>query len=82
MSSSVQALRGRVADLETQSNALRDENVTLHAVKKDHDCIRDLVRQHWGRQVWARGGYNSDDITKVGMGGGGGLLSQEAVMTE
>ena len=27
-----------------------------------------------------RGGYNSDDITKVG--GGGGLLSQEAVMTE
>ena len=29
-----------------------------------------------------RGGYNSDDITKVGVGGGGGLLSQEAVMTE
>ena len=29
-----------------------------------------------------RGGYNSDDITKVGLGGGGGLLSQEAVMTE
>ena len=28
-----------------------------------------------------RGGYNSDDITKVGVGGGG-LLSQEAVMTE
>ena len=28
----------------------------------------------------SRGGYNSDDITKVG--GGGGLLSQEAVMTE
>ena len=31
----------------------------------------------------SRGGYNSDDITKVGVrGGGGGLLSQEAVMTE
>ena len=29
----------------------------------------------------SRGGYNSDDITKVGVGGGG-LLSQEAVMTE
>ena len=27
----------------------------------------------------SRGGYNSDDITK---GGGGGLLSQEAVMKE
>ena len=33
--------------------------------------------------VRGRGGYNSDDITKVGVGGGGGgLLSQEAVMTE
>ena len=29
--------------------------------------------------LWTRGGYNSDDITKVGVGGG--LLSQEAVMT-
>ena len=33
--------------------------------------------------MWARGGYNSDDITKVGLElGGGGLLSQEAVITE
>ena len=32
--------------------------------------------------VCVRGGYNSDDITKVRVGGGGGLLSQEAVMTE
>ena len=32
--------------------------------------------------VYGRGGYNSDDITKVRVGAGGGLLSQEAVMTE
>ena len=32
--------------------------------------------------VSCRGGYNSDDITKVRVGGWGGLLSQEAVMTE
>ena len=35
-------------------------------------------RRRWR---WGRGGYNSDDITKVGVGGRG-LLSQEAVMTE
>ena len=35
------------------------------------------------RLLSGRGGYNSDDVTKVGLGGGvGGLLSQEAVMTE
>ena len=28
----------------------------------------------------SRGGYNGDDISKVGRGGG--LLSQEAVMTQ
>ena len=35
---------------------------------------------HWTSGP-GRGGYNSDDLTRVGVGGGG-ALSQEAVMTE
>ena len=34
-----------------------------------------------GSPVATRGGYNSDDIPRVGVGGGG-ALSREAVMTE
>ena len=30
----------------------------------------------------ARGGYNSDDITRVGVGGGGGGVEPGGVMTE
>ena len=46
-----------------------------------------LVRRCGHGLGWAltslpsRGGYNSDDITRVGVGGGG-ALSREAVMTE
>ena len=40
-------------------------------------CLKDDAGFGWRG---ARGGYNSDDITKVGVGGG--VLSQEAVMTE
>ena len=71
-----------------ETGGVYDAAVTLFNQNKVRACLRARAGLRWkkcneDRAPHCRGGYSSDDITKVGVGGGGGgLLSQEAVMTE